>query len=170
MIRTLALLLLFGAVPATAQSALKGLDTSQPIDFDAGRIEVQDREKQAVLSGDVVIRQGRLTLLADRVRVLYSQDAAGNAAMDRLDARGHVKLTSPSETATGEVGIYDVGARIITLTGNVVLDRGAGNVLRGQRLVLNLVSGLTSFDSRPPGQTSGGRVTGRFTIPERKTP
>jgi hypothetical protein len=37
-------------------------------------------------------------------------------------------------------------------------------------LVLNLVSGLTSFDSRSPGQTSGGRVTGRFTIPERKAP
>jgi lipopolysaccharide export system protein LptA len=91
--------------------------------------------------------------------------------MQRLDARGNVRLISPSESATGNTGIYDVSAKIVTLVGNVTLDRGGSN-LKGQRLVLNLVSGQTSFDGRSggtaatPGATPG-RVTGRFVVPQR---
>jgi lipopolysaccharide export system protein LptA len=160
------------AAPAAAQtSALKGLDTGAPIDVDAVRIEIEDAEDQAVFSGAVVIRQGRLTLNADTVRVLYKRDGAGNLAMQRLDARGNVKLVSPTERATARSGIYDVGGKIITLSGDVVLDRGGSN-LKGQRLVLNLVNGQTSFDGRGGGTaaapgTKPGRVSGRFIVPER---
>lgn len=165
----IALLLLFAAPAAAQTSALRGLDTSAPIDFDAGRIEVQDAAKRAILTGDVAIRQGRMTLNADQVNVLYSQAANGDAEMRRLDARGNVVLTSPSERATGNSGIYDVPNRLITLLGNVTLNRD-GNIVRGQRLVLNLATGQTSFDARggatQPGQTPG-RVTGRFVVPQR---
>jgi lipopolysaccharide export system protein LptA len=159
------------AAPVAAQtSALKGLDTGAPIDVDAARIEIQDADNQAVFSGAVVIRQGRMTLKADSVKVLYSR-SSGDPEMQRLDARGNVRLISPSETATGNTGIYDVSAKIVTLVGNVTLDRGGSN-LKGQRLVLNLVSGQTSFDGRTggtaatPGATPG-RVTGRFIVPQR---
>ena len=148
-------------------SALKGLDTSAPIDVDAARIEIQDVANQAVFSGDVVIRQGKLTLNADTVKVLYTRQS-GNPEMQRLDARGSVRLVSPSERATANVGIYDVDGRIITMTGNVTLDRG-GSVLKGQRLVLNLVTGQSSFDARGAGASATpGRVTGRFVVPQRK--
>ena len=159
------------ALPVSAQtSALKGLDTGAPIDVDAARIEIQDADNQAVFSGDVVIKQGRMTLKADSVKVLYSR-SNGSPEMQRLDARGNVRLISPSESATGNTGIYDVTAKIVTLVGNVTLDRG-GSTLKGQRLVLNLASGQTSFDGRgggtaaTPGATPG-RVTGRFTVPQR---
>ena len=161
------------SAPVLAQtSALKGLDTSGPIDVDAARIEIQDADNQAVFSGAVVIRQGKLTLSADTVRVLYARGAGGNPEMKRLDARGNVKLVSPSERATANTGIYDVGAKIITMTGNVTLDRG-GSTLKGERLVLNLVTGQTSFDGRAGGTaakpgTTPGRVSGRFLVPERK--
>ena len=111
----LATLLPFSALSAQT-SALKGLDTGAPIDVDAARIEIQDAANQAVFSGAVIIRQGKLTLNADSVKVLYSRDKAGNPEMQRLDARGHVKLVSPSERATGNTGIYDVSSKIITLT------------------------------------------------------
>ncbi len=165
------LLLALLAVPAFAQtSALKGLDTSGPIDVDAARIEIQDAANQAVFSGDVVIRQGKMTLTADSVKVLYTRKS-GSPEMQRLDARGNVKLVSPTERATGNTGIYDVAAKIITMVGNVTLDRGGSN-LKGQRLVLNLVSGLTSFDGRSGGTaatpgTAPGRVSGRFLVPTR---
>lgn len=154
--------------PVAAQvSALKGLDSSAPIDVDAARIEIQDAANQAVFTGAVVIRQGNLTLYADSVKVLYTQKS-GNPEMQRLDARGNVKLVSPSERATADVGIYDVDGRIITMTGNVTLDRG-GSVLKGQRLVLNLVTGQSSFDARGAGPAATpGRVTGRFVVPQRK--
>ena len=159
------------ATPLAAQtSALKGLDTGAPIDVDAARIEIQDADNQAVFSGDVVIKQGRMTLKADSVKVLYSR-SSGTPEMQRLDARGNVRLISPSESATGNTGIYDVTAKIVTLVGNVTLDRGGSN-LKGQRLVLNLVSGQTSFDGRSGGTAAvagatPGRVTGRFLVPQR---
>lgn len=165
------------AVPALAQdgpkpSALRGLDTSAPIDVDAARVEIFDADNQAVFTGAVVIRQGKLTLNADRVRVLYSRPASGgDPSIQRLDARGNVKLTSPSETATGNTGLYDVSGRLITLNGNVRLDRN-GSVLNGQRVVFNLDNGQTSFDGRSGGTgdrpgAGQGRVTGRFVVPER---
>ena len=159
------------AVALAQTSALKGLDTGAPIDVDAARIEIQDNANQAIFSGDVVIRQGKLTLKADSVKVLYSRKGNAGAEMQRLDARGNVQLISPSERATANTGIYDVPSRIITLIGNVTLDRG-GSKLKGERLVLNLVSGQTSFDGRAGGTagrpgTSPGRVTGTFTVPAR---
>jgi lipopolysaccharide export system protein LptA len=168
---TAALAALAAAAPAMAQvSALKGLDTNAPIDVDAARIELQDSASQAVFSGDVVIRQGKLTLYADSVKVLYARNG-NDTQMQRLDARGNVRLVSPSEKASSNLAIYDVKGRIITMTGNVTLDRG-GSQLQGQRLVLNLATGQSSFDGRggaaaKPGAPAG-RVTGRFTVPARK--
>jgi lipopolysaccharide export system protein LptA len=162
-----ATVLLAAPLPVAAQvSALKGLDTSAPIDVDAARIEIQDAANQAVFSGDVVIRQGKLTLYADSVKVLYTRKS-GDPQMQRLDARGNVRLVSPTEKASANVGIYDVDKAIITMTGNVTLDRG-GSKLKGERLVLNLVTGQSSFDARGGGGTTPGRVTGRFVVPQRK--
>lgn len=145
---------------AGAQSALRGHDTNQPVDFAADRIEVQDRADRAVLVGNVEARQGSLRLNAPRVTVAYS--TTGGVDVTRLDASGGVTIRSPSETARGNFGIYDLDRRLITLVGNVTLSRGA-DVLRGGRLVLDLTSGRATLD----GSGSGGRVTGRFTVPQR---
>jgi len=167
--RALPLLLGLLAAPAMAQadkpSALKGLDTGAPIDVDANRIEIRDTSNQAIFTGAVVIRQARLTLNAERVTVSYIREGE-NPQMQRLDARGAVKLVSPSETVTSQTAIYDVPRKVITMLGNVVLDR-QGSVLNGQRLVLDLASGRTSFDGRS-ATSQGGRVTGRFLVPEKK--
>ena len=155
--------------PAMAQApqrtALGGLDTGAPIDFDADRIEIRDEINQAILIGGVIIRQGRLTLNADRVTVLYTRTGP-NPEMQRLNAAGRVKLVSPSETVTSNNAIYDVSGKLITMLGNVVLRREGSN-LNGQRLVLNLTSGATSFDARSASNTSG-RVSGTFIVPQRK--
>ena len=145
---------------AGAQSALRGHDTNQPVDFQADRIEVQDRADRAVIVGNVEARQGDLRLNAQRVTVSYS--TAGGVDIQRLDASGGVTIRSPSETARGNFGIYDLDRRLITLVGNVSLTRGV-NVLRGGRLVLDLTSGRATMD----GSGSGGRVSGRFTVPQR---
>ena len=76
-------------------------------------------------------------------------------------------MHSPSETAKGDFGIYDLDRKLITIIGNVELTRGANRVL-GQRLVIELDSGRAVIDGGPPGvNQSGGRVTGHFTVPQR---
>jgi lipopolysaccharide export system protein LptA len=87
--------------------------------------------------------------------------------IDRLDAAGGVVVRSPSETARGNFGIYDLNRKLITLVGDVQLLRGP-NRLNGSRLVLDLRSGRAVMDGGAPGVgQSGGRVTGRFTVPQR---
>lgn len=161
------------SVPASSQSALQGLNTNAPVDVAADRIEVQDRADRAIFSGHVQVRQGNLALDAARITVAYSGSVAGNIQVNRLDASGGVEVRSPSETARGRFGIYDLNRRLITLIGGVELVQD-GNVIRGGRLVIDLDSGRAVIDGRSQGGediatqgTESGRVTGRFTVPQR---
>jgi len=146
-------------------SALKGHNSDAPIDLTADRLEVQDRADRAMFSGNVHVRQDELTLDTSRLTVAYS--SGGGVQIKRLDASGGVTVRSPSETARGSFGIYDLDRKLITLVGNVVLQR-QGSQLSGQRLVIDLDSGRAVVDGGPAGVgQSGGRVTGHFTVPQR---
>ncbi|HEX8622400.1 MAG TPA: LptA/OstA family protein [Allosphingosinicella sp.] len=162
------LLAALGLGPALGQtSALKGHNSNAPVDVAADRIEVQDRADRAIFSGNVVVRQGELTLTAARLTVAYS--GGGGVELRRIDATGGVLVKSPSETARGDVGIYDLERRIITLIGDVSLVQKDAKV-NGGRLTIDLDSGRAVMDGGgPPGTTSqGGRVTGTFTVPQKK--
>ncbi|HYE29314.1 MAG TPA: LptA/OstA family protein [Allosphingosinicella sp.] len=163
-------LLLVAAVgigPATGQtSALKGHNADAPVDVAADRIEVQDRADRAIFSGNVVVRQGELTLTAARLTVAYSN--AGGVELRRIDATGGVTVRSLSETARGDVGIYDLQRRIITLIGDVSLVQRDARV-NGGRLTIDLDSGRAVMDGGGPAGVTrqGGRVTGTFTVPKK---
>ena len=172
-LRPLFALALIVAAPAAAQ-ALKDHDSNAPVDFEADRIEVQDKANRAMLSGNVNVRQGNLTLNAARMTIAYTGAITnGSPSISRLDASGGVVVTSPSESARGDFATYDLNRRLITMIGGVTLNQGA-NVLRGGRLVIDLTSGRSVIDGRSsgaaPGTTGsapGGRVTGRFSVPQR---
>jgi lipopolysaccharide export system protein LptA len=146
-------------------SSLKGHNPDAPIDVAADRIEVQDRADRAVFAGNVHVRQAELTLDTTRLTVAYS--SAGSIQIRRLDASGGVTVKSPSETARGDFGIYDLDRKLITLIGAVQLNR-SGSQVNGQRLTIDLNSGRAVVDGGPAGVgQSGGRVTGHFTVPKR---
>jgi lipopolysaccharide export system protein LptA len=164
-----------GLQPALGQSgapsALKGHNTDAPVNVDADRIEVQDRADRVIFSGNVVARQAELTLNAARVTLAYT-DTRG-IQIERINASGGVTVRSPSETARGQLAIYDLRSRLITLLGGVTLTRGDSRV-SGGRLVLDLNSGRAVMDggsaaaSGPAGtRTQGGRVSGTFSVPKR---
>jgi lipopolysaccharide export system protein LptA len=151
-------------------SALKGHNSNAPVDIAAERLEVQDRADRAIFVGNVHATQEDLSLDTQRLTVAYSNGQAnsGNVQIRRLDAAGGVVVRSPSEIAKGEFGIYDLDRKLITLIGNVQLNRG-DNQLNGSRLVIDLESGRAVVDGGPPGvNQSGGRVTGHFTVPQRQ--
>lgn len=151
-------------------SALKGHNSNAPVDVSAERIEVQDRADRAVFTGNVHVTQAELTLDTPRLTVAYSggQGGANGLQINRLDAAGGVVVHSPSETAKGDFGVYDLDRKLITLIGNVQLTR-ENNQVNGSRLVIDLNSGRAVIDGGPPGvNSSGGRVTGHFTVPQRQ--
>jgi lipopolysaccharide export system protein LptA len=149
-------------------SALKGHNSHAPIDLSADHAEAQDRADRAIFSGNVVVKQDNLTLRTARMTLAY----ANNNGLDinRIDASGGVLITSPSETAKGDFAVYDLDKGLITMVGNVRLDRG-GSFLSGGRLTLDLNTGRAVMDGglRGVNQNGGGRVTGRFTVPPKKS-
>ncbi|HET9335872.1 MAG TPA: LptA/OstA family protein [Sphingomicrobium sp.] len=158
-----------GAGLAAAQdsiSALKGHDSKAPIDLSADRAEAQDRSDRAIFAGNVIVRQGNLTLRTARLTLAYASQ--GGIDINRIDASGGVTVTSPSETARGDFAVYDLEDGLITMVGDVRLERG-GSFLSGGRLVIDLDTGRAVMDGglRGVSQPGGGRVTGRFTVPRR---
>jgi len=172
--RLIPLLLLTCATAAVAQSTLKSHNSNAPVDITSDRIEVQDRADRAIFVGRVHATQADMTLDAERMTVAYSKatKAGGDPQIDRIDASGGVTVVDPSERASGNFGIYDLNRRIITLIGNVKLVRG-GNTVNGARAIMDLNTGRSTVDGNSVGGGAGvsggggGRVTGRFTVPQR---
>jgi lipopolysaccharide export system protein LptA len=160
---------LLGSGIALAQdgvSALKGHDSKAPIDLAADRAEAQDRADRAIFAGNVVVKQGELTLRTARLTVAYANQ--NGLDINRIDASGGVTVVSPSETAKGDFAVYDLNEGLITMVGNVRLERG-GSFLNGGRLTIDLDTGRAVMDGGLRGvNQSGGRVTGRFTVPKRQ--
>jgi lipopolysaccharide export system protein LptA len=151
--------------------AIAGFNSDQPVNYAADRIELQDKQKRVVLSGNVQIDQGDLRLTAARTTVAYTND--GGLKIQRIDATGGVVVTRGNERASGAAGVYDFNRRVIVLSGGVALRRGA-DTLNGGRLTIDINSGLSTDEGgggRGPGagRNGGGRVTGTFTVPKQKT-
>ncbi len=147
--RALLVLLLLSAAPAWADPAPAKPaigHSNEPINVSADNFIAEKAPVKSgpgvingTYSGNVVVTQGDMRLRADTVRLLI---VGGHA--ERAFANGHIVIDSPnSGTATGESGVYEVGPRIATLTGHVVLTKEK-NVMRGQQLTVNLVTGVAS--------------------------
>ena len=147
-----------GAAAVSAQG-LAGFNSNAPVNYAADRIELQDKQKRVILTGNVDVSQGDLTLHAARTTVAYTN--TGGVRIQRIDASGGVVVTRGSETARGDVAVYDFNRRIITMVGGVSLRR-ASDTLNGERLVIDLVSGQASVVG---GKGGNGRVSGSFTVP-----
>lgn len=164
-----ALLLGLVLVSAGAQAQIAGFNSNAPVDYAADSIVLQDKQNRVVLAGNVDITQGDLRMRAARTTVAYLNN--GGLKIQRIDATGGVTVTRGDQTARGDAGVYDFNRRVITLAGNVSLNRGSDR-LNGGRLVIDLNSGLASVDGRgrpaagSASPTAGGRVSGTFSVPK----
>ena len=163
-------------------NALQGFSKNrdEPVHIEAATLEVRDKDKVATFSGDVKVVQGDTSMKCKTLVVFYDQESdkapkdkparnakamqaanpgpGGEQKIRRLEARGNVVVTSKEQTATGQLGIFDMPTNTVTLTGDVVMTQGQ-NVLRGDKLVVNLSSGVSRVESSQAGR---GRVQGLF--------
>lgn len=156
-------------------NALQGFSQNRdkPVQIEAETLEVRDKEKQATFSGNVKVTQGDTGLRSKSLVVFYEQDGesapgkamqaatpgpGGQQKIKRLEARGGVIVTQKEQTVTGDIGLFDMKANTVTLSGNVVMTQ-CQNVLRGERLTVNLTSGVSRVEAGKNGQ---GRVQGLF--------
>jgi lipopolysaccharide export system protein LptA len=162
-----------------APTAFEGFSKNrgQPVKIQAATLEVRDKEKIATFSGDVVVTQGDTVMRCQLLVVFYDADTAGKDApagakagpksaskavpkgtpsepagqqqIRRMEATGGVVVNQKDQTATGDRADFDMPTNSVTLSGNVVVTKGQ-DVLRGQRLVVNMTDGVTRIE--------GGRV------------
>jgi lipopolysaccharide export system protein LptA len=157
------------AAPSGPANALQGFSKNrdQPVKISAGALEVQDKNKIATFSGNVQVLQGDTMLRCQSLKVFYDQDdskantmkaaqpgPAGQGKIRRLEAIGGVVVTQKEQTATGDKGIFEMAENTVTLNGNVLVSQGQ-NILRGDRLVVNLTSGVSHMEA---GKGGKGRV------------
>jgi lipopolysaccharide export system protein LptA len=75
----------------------------------------------------------------------------------RIEARGGVTVVSKDQNASGDLGVYDLKKKTITLTGNVVVSQGK-NVLHGDRVVVDTTTGNAHIDSGGPASQNRVRA------------
>jgi len=151
-------------------NALQGFSQNrdQPVHIESATLEVRDKQKEATFSGDVRVKQGDTGLRCKSLVVFYEPDpkAADNAKtlpaanpgpggsqrIKRLEARGGVIVTQKDQTATGDLGVFDMKSNTVTLTGNPVVMTQGANVLRGERLVVDLTTGVSRVEAGKNGR------------------
>ncbi len=161
-------------------NALQGFSQNrdQPVHIESATLVVRDKDKVATFSGDVKVVQGDTTMKCKSLVVFYEQDSeesakeanktktmqaatpgpGGQQKIKRLEAHGNVVVLQKDQTATGELGTFDMKANTVTLSGGVMMTQGQ-NVLRGDKLIVDLTTGVSRVESGKNGQ---GRVQGLF--------
>jgi lipopolysaccharide export system protein LptA len=79
----------------------------------------------------------------------------GSSSIRRLEAKGNVVVTQKDQVVTGETAVFDTKTNLVTMLGGVILTQGK-NVLRGDRLMVDMTTGVSRVES------DSGRVQGLF--------
>ena len=171
-------------VPNAMQGFSQNRD--QPIQIEAATLEMRDKKKEATFSGNVKVIQGDTTMTSKTLVVFYESGGApaggaaaatpanakaapakgapmpaaapgpgGASSIKRLEARGNVVVTQKDQVVTGETAVFDTKTNLVTMLGGVVLTQGK-NVLRGDRLMVDMTTGVSRVES------DSGRVQGLF--------
>ena|GEM_PF-336955 len=98
---------------------------------------------------------------SNEVPVADGDSTESKGGVTKIEAKGNVVITSgKDQTTTSDWALYDVPAQLVTVGGNVVLTQGQ-NVLKGNRLLIDLKTGESRFENT--GDTAaGGRIRGLF--------
>jgi lipopolysaccharide export system protein LptA len=166
-------------VPNAMQGFSQNRD--QPIQIEAASLEMRDKKKEATFSGNVKVVQGDTTMTSKTLVVFYDSTPApsaapaanakaaakpapiqsatpgpgGSSSIRRLEAKGSVVVTQKDQVVTGETAVFDTKTNLVTMLGGVVLTQGK-NVLRGDRLMVDMTTGVSRVES------DNGRVQGLF--------
>ena len=166
----LAALLLWAGAPRAQQASPFGgfkVDPRAPIEVVADALEVRQSDQVAIFSGAVEATQADLRISAERLEVTYGDSGEqGPGRIRFMKATGGVVIVNRDKTARAAWAEYDVTKGIIRMGGDVVLTQGR-NVIKGERLVMNLDTGVGRIEGGGKGRvksvftpTAGARSGG----------
>lgn len=138
--------------PASKQSAPK-----QPVHITSDTLEAFNDERLIVFSGNAVAVQGDKVIRSDKLLVYYKKGAdegKGSATagigqggdLDRIEAKGPVRITQLKKIVTGDEAVYYQGDQKIIVSGNAVMREGP-NIVKGDRITVLLDENRGIVDS-----------------------
>jgi lipopolysaccharide export system protein LptA len=113
------------SVLAEEKSALGSYSSEQPIEIASDRLEGNDQTGNAKFSGNVVAKQGEVTIYAEELSIYYQ---SGSRDIEKIVALNGVRIVQGERTATGDKAIF------FNQQGKVVLS-GSPKVHQGQDFV-----------------------------------
>lgn len=155
------------AGPAAAQLAH---NSDAPVDLTADELEVVNSQCLSVWRGSAEALQDTSRLRADVLKTYFqvagttrtgTASSTNCGALSRIEAEGNVFYVTPEQRVRGRNAVYDAASETITITGDVVAAQGQ-NVLRGERLVINVQTGQAQMQTNVKGRNKPGRVRGVF--------
>jgi lipopolysaccharide export system protein LptA len=120
-------------------------------------LEWYDNKLIGIARGQAVSVRETKQLAADILIAHVVKPTEGPSRIDRIDAQDHVVVTTPTETARGASGVYNVDTGIVTLVKDVTITR-EDNVLKGQYGAVNLNTNISRLLSAPPGDLKPRRA------------
>jgi lipopolysaccharide export system protein LptA len=128
-----------------------------PVNIESDRMEINDADKTAIFRGNVDATRGDTNLKSDELVVTYDDvkqpDGTTRTDATNLDAKGHVTITTPRETITGDWANFKPQTNKLVVGGNVRLVQGS-TVITGTE--------LHADTSTNKVEMTGGRVKGSF--------
>ena len=147
---TVAVLALAATTSAQAQLAR---NSKAPVDITANQLELVNSQCSAIYRGGAEALQETSRLRADQLTIVYVKAAGGgpgngcSSDLLRMEATGSVFYVTPEQRIRGDRAVYEAQTQTLTLTGSVVAARGQ-DVMKGERLVVNTVSGDARMEGR----------------------
>lgn len=157
------LLLLLSPWQLFAEGKLPFSRSEEPIKIKSDSLLTDNGKKMATFTGNVIARQGDMTIYADRLVVSYSEESGD---VSSAEVFGNVRIIQGERRAQADHGIYDaINARIVldgnpkvfqksdTISGHVItyyLDQDKSEVTSG-------VNSRVEAVIRPKGKGSDGK-------------
>lgn len=127
-----------------------------PVNITGDVFEIFEDKREAVFTGDVVVKQEEFILYSPKVIAYYGEGGASD--LKKMTADGRLTLHFGPKVAKADFGTYDPKTEILHLTGNVEVTED-GSVVTGGQLFVNVTDNSSRFVSDP---NSDSRVTGVF--------
>lgn len=123
-------------------------------------LEYYDQSKLAIARGNGVATQIDRRVSGDVLTAYIEQDPkTGESRINKVDAFGNVRVSTPTQVATGNKGIYNMQTNFATLIENVKVTHGQDQI-EGEYGEVDMNTGISRMLSGPAAGKAGARVHG----------
>ncbi|HEY5674955.1 MAG TPA: lipopolysaccharide transport periplasmic protein LptA [Malonomonas sp.] len=122
--------------------------SSLPVEVTARNLEALKLQRQVIFTGEVVAKQGDITLYCDKLTVFSLPEAD---QVERMEAFGNVRVVQLDRTATAEQAIYRQQAGTLVLIGNAKVHQGQ-NQVAGDEITVYLQEDRSVVKSKETGR------------------